>query len=304
MRAWWWARARRCAVGGLVGLLGWTLPAAPQTPGSSGTSGDAEAFLEGARAAAERFHDRAEAIRRGYRRLGPDFPGMGEHWIHPGILVRGVLDPEAPGVLCFVERDGRAHLVGLAYAVPLGPHDDPPERPFGREVWHDHVGAVDEEVLLLDHPSTHEGGAHGHRLAMVHVWMPLENPDGVLAQNNWALPWWRVGLEAPEAPSPEAARGVSLARSGRDYYAELLRRAAPLSLPEEAAVDEVIRRHADRADRAVDAALAAGGRVDRPAGFADIWTGFWDEVRASVGPGTWERLRPLSGLPAGHRHPG
>jgi hypothetical protein len=299
-----WERALGCAALGLVGLFGWTVPAAPQALGFSGPPEDAEAFLEGARAAAERFRDRDEAIRRGYRRLGPDFPGMGEHWIHPGILVRGVLDPEVPGVLCFVERDGRAHLVGLAYALPLGPHDDPPERPFGREVWHDHVGAVDEEVLLLNHPSTHHGGGDGHRLTMVHVWMPLENPDGILAQNNWALPFWRLGLEAPGAPSPEAARGVSLARGGRDYYAELLRRAAPLSPREEAAVDEAIRRHADRAERAVDAALATGGRVDRPEEFAEIWGAFWDEVRAGVGSGAWEGLRPLSGVAGGHRHPG
>ena len=281
-------------------------PAAPQHPHPPDVAADSatRAFVDSATLATRRFADRRQAIRAGYRRLGPDFPGMGEHWIHPGRIVRGVLDPSRPSVLSYVEMEGEPVLVGLAFTLPLGPEDAPPTEPFGVDVWHDHSGAVDEETLLLNHPSSMHDDPEGPRLSMVHVWTDLENPDGVLAQNNWRLPWIRVGLAPPHA-SMEAARGVSLAYGGRAFYAELIRRAADLTPAESEAVAATLDRHASEAERRIELARdAAEARVADPSIFADLWRSFWDGVRDEVRPDTWRHLAPLADDPLqGHGSP-
>lgn len=255
-------------------------------------------FLRAAREASARLGSREAAIRAGYRRLGPDFPGMGEHWVHPQLVVRGVLDAASPPVLSFVEVDGVPVLVGLAYALPRAPGEEPPETPFGRDAWHDHSGAVDEETLLLSHPSSMHGSGGGYRLSMVHVWTGLENPDGILAQNNWALPYFRVGLGAPAASASEAARGVSLARGGRGFYERLIARAASLTPEEEARVVRVLAEHAERAEREIasrrGATLGAAGEAEMVDAFAALWSDFWTAVSAEVRPETWSALSTLA----------
>ena len=293
-----WTTAVALAVLTLAPVPGSAQHAHP--PGEAGRavharSPEARAFVSAATEATRRFADRSQAIRAGYRKLGPDFPGMGEHWVHPGRIVRGVLDAVAPPVLSYVEIDGEPVLVGLAFTLPLGADEAPPAEPLGVEVWHDHSGAVDEETLLLNHPSSMHDDPGGPRLSMVHVWTDLENPDGVLAQNNWRLPWVRVGLDPPEEPAMEAARGVSLAYGGRDFYRELIGRAAELTPGEEEAVEAALETWSGRAE-----ALADARRADGEAGtdgFASAWRGFWDAVRAGVGSEAWVRLAPLAGAP-------
>lgn len=254
----------------------------------------AQNFIKRAIAASRPFLSRSAAIRAGYRRLGPDFPGMGEHWIQPALVVRGEVDPTRPSVLCYLEIDGEPVLVGLAFTAPLGPGDQPPAEPFGRGVWHDHKGSVDEESLILNHPASIHDGGSGYRLSMVHVWTDAENPDGVLAQNNWTLPYLRAGLKPPARPDPESARGLSLAHEGKDFYAELISRAVDLS-PEEGIE---IRRALDGASRKADEAIAAlkSGRpsLDTADPFPGIWREFWAEVRGSVRVEVWPKLSALS----------
>ncbi len=269
-------------------------PEAGPPPAASADTPEARDFVRTATEATRRFADRGEAIRAGYRKLGPDFPGMGEHWVHPGRIVRGVLDPSAPPVLSYVDIDGEPVLVGLAFTLPLGPDEAPPAEPLGVEVWHDHSGAVDEETLLLNHPSSMHDDPDGPRLSMVHVWTDLENPEGVLAQNNWRLPWVRVGMKPPETPSMEAARGVSLAYGGRDFYRELIGRAAELSPEEERGVGQAVERWAGEVERLVEAGRGHGGRRVDPGAFVALWAGFWSEVRSLVRSKTWSLLAPLA----------
>lgn len=251
-------------------------------------------FLDELRATVNRFEDRSEAIRAGYRRLGPDFPGMGEHWVHPGRVMRGGVDPARPPILSYVVRNGRSTLVGLAFAVPLAPGEDPPAAPFGRDVWHDHTGSVDEEVLLLNHPSSMDGRGSGHRLSVVHAWTGVENPEGVLTQNNWALPFWRVGLRPPLPVSAEAARGVSLAFGGRKFYRALLHRAAELSPEEQGAVDRALAASASRSEEAVRRYRSDPSRSIVQSEFELIWREFWTTVRRRVSPEDWAALSKLS----------
>jgi hypothetical protein len=195
-----------------------TLP----TLGAS-TTDELTAFLAAVEREVGRFERVEAAIAEGYRKLGPDFPGMGEHWIHPGLVISGTPDPARPPVIAYTRFGAERRLVGVAYTTVLGPEDEPPDGPFPPDSWHDHTGGVDEESLLLAGPASMHASEAGFRLAMVHVWIPARNPQGVLAQNNWALPFLRAGLDVPESVSSEAARALSLAGVGEAFYAQLLR---------------------------------------------------------------------------------
>lgn len=278
---------------GLAAETGDTTETAETGPG--GVAELPEELARAVRRTTERFGDRSEAIRSGYRRLGPDFPGMGEHWIHPGLMMRGVVDPTRPPLLSYVVRDDHPVLVGLGFALPLAPEEDPPPDPFGREAWHDHSGTVDEEVVLLNHPATVDRSGGGHRLAVVHVWSGLENPDGILVQNNWALPFWRVGLEAPASVSVHAARGLSLAYGGRTYYLELLERATDPSPAERSAYRAALSESASRAEALVERQRSTErpATVDQKA-LESVWDGFWRRVREGVSEETWAQLSELA----------
>lgn len=252
-----------------------------------------DAFLARARAAAARHQDLSSAVAAGYRRLGPDFPGMGEHWVHPGRIVSRSVNPDEPPVLTYVRIDGSPVLTGVAYAVPLGPSEAPPATPFGPGIWHDHSDTLDEEVLLLDSPSTHgHTGGDGPRLAMFHVWLWPENPAGALAQNNWSLPFARARIPAPKVLDPAAARAVSLADSGEDYYRDLILRASGADGPDR----EVVAGAVAGASRRVEAILEGEAAPDDAAlrSLADVWRGLWSGLSADLSPDAWARLEPAA----------
>ena len=263
--------------------------------GQESATTDPEAFLEAARGAAERYADRSRAIRDGYRRLGPDFPGMGQHWVHIGHIVSGALDPDRPAALNYIQAGAAPRLVGLAYALPLAADELPPERPFGRERWHDHSGSVFEESMLLEHPLTMAGERPDFRLSMLHLWVPLANPAGPFEPNNWMLPFLRAGLEPPPAPPTLAAMGASLAEDTSDYYRQLLRSVGEMDEDEERAVDGTVDR--------ISASL--GGWIAEHRGqplsrddlreLEGFWHSFWDELEDRLHPGTFGRVKVLRG---------
>jgi hypothetical protein len=252
-------------------------------------------FLAAAAEAAELYSDRREAMADGFRRIGPDFPGMGVHWVHTSRIVAGELRGDEPSVLCYVEVDGQQTLVGLAYTLPLAGDETPPLEPFGREVWHDHSGQVTEESLLLNHPSSVTASDPGFRLSMVHVWMPHANPAGVLAQNNWTIPYLRIGLEPPPNPSADPARGLSLGSDGVEYYRELLYWAASPDASQQAAIDALLERRGAQVDQ-----LVAGHRGPWSDGdLADLaraWTDLWRDLEEALDPAAYQRILPLRGV--------
>lgn len=139
-----------------------------------------EAFFAGAEEAATRYSNRREAMADGFRRIGPDFPGMGVHWVNTVRIISPELRGDRPAVLCYATIGGETRLVGLAYAIPLAPNESPPVQPFGTDAWHDHSRDVNEESLLLNHPGSVMASDPTFRLSMVHVWMPLDNPAGLV----------------------------------------------------------------------------------------------------------------------------
>ena len=254
------------------------------------------AFLDAARRTAGHYREVEAAIAAGYRQLGPSFPGMGEHWIQPGLIVEEEVDPARPPVLCYAQVDGRRRLLGVAYAVPLEPDETPPAYPAGPQAWHDHSDQVDEELLLLSHPDSHHGG-DGPRLAMLHAWLELPNPDGVLAQNNWRLPFLQAGLDPLAVePTVDAGRALSLHTSGPDYYLNLFRIAARERPLDERRVGEVLQEAGAEA-----AAWAAGARTratdPSASDLADlerIWHDLWRRLQDVTTPETFRALAPLS----------
>jgi hypothetical protein len=269
--------------------------------GSAAASGP-NRLLEVARRAGERYRDRESAVADGFRQVGPSFPGMGEHWAQPGRVTRNRFDPAEPPILTYVTVDGEPLLTGVAYTLLLAPGEKPPAAPFP-DAWHDHRGTVHEETLLLS-PHAHGPATHGDptregpRFVMVHAWIGLENPAGTFAQDNWALPFVRLGIPPPDAISPAAGKALHLLTGGDDYYLALVRRAADPTGPELDAIRGALAAERARVSALIGASGTDRGRPPAPevlAGLESSWRRLWSAIEGAVSARTWEDLRQLAG---------
>jgi hypothetical protein len=113
-----------------------------------------------------------DAIAKGYDN---EFTGyrahMGFHYLKASLL-DGTFEIEKPEVLMFApDENGELKFVGAEYAVPIEDLSSPPPAPEGftgsKDVW-----AINEEFSVWT----------------LHVWVGLENPDGVFAAHNHELP--------------------------------------------------------------------------------------------------------------------
>ncbi|HEY0673287.1 MAG TPA: hypothetical protein VGD27_13510 [Longimicrobiales bacterium] len=199
-------------------------------------------LIDAARRASETFKQRSAAIRAGYRKLGPEIPEMGEHWINPIMIVEARFDPARPPMLTYATINGQPTLTGVGYALALRPGESPP--PTGVSgTWHDHTATVAAELATGDHAQR----AHGARVVVLHAWVWLDNPAGVFADANWALPYVRLGRQPPGRIDPLAARALALQFDGVSYYANVLRSMTDMDFTNELA--EAKRRAAIRDDQ-------------------------------------------------------
>ena len=162
--------------------------------------------------------------------------------------------------------------------------------PFPWAQWHEHVGSIDEESLLLDH--AHLGGeadGGGPRLAVMHAWVWLPNPAGTFATDNWALPFARLGLPAPPNAS-RAARAVAL-MTCMPYFARLFEAVGKLDDRESDAVLEALEHSRGYVQEWLDAR-----KPNEPVSSADlarlekIWSDLAAAVTGSVRPASANRL--------------
>jgi hypothetical protein len=239
---------------------------------------------------ADRLADPAAALREGYVRLGPDFPGMGAHWIHAERVLSGGLDPEQPPVLVYATVQGETKLVGAAFTHFLDPAEDPPPF-FGiAGIWKGHHARLDEESLFLTHQPLERPDLRWlSRIALIRTWL-LENPSGVTARNNWRLPFLRLGLERPDGTPAAASRALSLL-GGEGYYAELFDFTAWLDPRERALVAEALVAHAFRVAEWVgrartDSSTAVGE-------LAGIWRSLWCTLQRGLDPQSWSLLAAI-----------
>ena len=254
-----------------------------QTPGDTALA----AFVARARAGTEALRSPDGARLAGYHPVGPDFPGMGRHWIHTSLILRPTPDAAQPPVLEYAEINGTATLVGVAYAVLVNSDTAPAALPVPASAWHFHQGTVDEESFLRSHAAvTHMmPGRPGPRLAVVHAWIWLDNPDGLLATDNWALPYARLGLRVPANGSRDAAQALALAAGdgGRMYLEALIHAVGQPSDSETTALAAVVRRHQ----------AEARAHTPRAEALEACWLALWTDVKAVVRPEVWERLQAL-----------
>jgi len=259
-------------------------PALAQEHAHHASAGDSEALraqIEAVRAATERYRDHANAVKDGFRKFGQEGPLMGEHWYRRD-LVGASLDLRRPATLQYANVGGRKVLVGVAYSVYRRPGEPLPEGFAGAEDhWHTHDVARLASAATADRPVLHwlvqrriEKGKVGpggrNLLTMVHAWVWLDNPDGIFAQEQRALPYLRAGL-----PAAWAARGDSASAEGIQLLApgacrgevERMDRIARLDRGQERALAGECERHAVRLRTQVsprsdpDAANAAAARA-------------------------------------------
>ena len=187
-------------------------------------------FLRNGRRATESYHGTTAAMADGFRPVGADAPAMGRHWINLSRLFDGRIDAAKPEILTYAVVDGRETLVGVGFGYVVGPgtHTALPPNPFDPGSWHVHSGRIDMESHRMDHVG---GGLHGtesvsheqepgHGVSVLHAWVWVENPAGMLEPNNWSLPYFRLGLSRPADARPEADRAISLASSGAAFFIE------------------------------------------------------------------------------------
>lgn len=248
-------------------------------------------FVECARAGTARYHDRQTAIRDGYRRIGRDFPAMGEHWIRITLVFDGKFDASRPEVLNYVEVGGKPQLLGVGYAMPLLAGEAAPIGPAGPEAWHDHFRSVDEETVLPDH-HTHGGAQDRARLAMMHAWVWSPNPAGMFAADNWAIPFIRHNWAPPAELTLPAAKALSLL-SGRDYV-----EASILAVVVKEDQRESVRAALDRAVGHIHAAVPQVGQAKLDAAalkrLSSIWSELWTSIDATVPADARQRLLSLA----------
>ena len=252
------------------------------------------AFLETAEHALAAFSNPADALAAGFRPLGPDMPHMGQHWVHPGRAVGRAFVPGEPSMLTYLLVDGAQVLTGAAWTIPVGPDEAPPDFPWPG-AWHAHAGELmDEAFGLVPHGAR---DADRPRLAMLHAWTGVPNPDGPFVADNWALPFARAGVPVPHHVTPDAGRAVSLAAGYVPFFREAILRAAAPSPAELIRIEEALGARAD----AVRALLA-----ERPTEAPDLATleAEWSRLGADLreaAPERWPRMAPLFGE---HGHTG
>lgn len=122
----------------------------------------------------------------------------------------------------------------------------------------------------------------GTRVAVLHAWIWLDNPAGVFARDNWALPFARLGLAAPRQIPEQAARALALASGGDRFLAAALTRRG---LVEPKASGPILDRYAELARRwAEDRDSETSVTETDLTALGDIWIAMWNDLMAVAPP--------------------
>ncbi|MFN2399166.1 MAG: hypothetical protein ABR543_11085, partial [Gemmatimonadaceae bacterium] len=220
------------------------------------------------------------AIADGFRKVGPSFPAMGEHWIRSDVVLREAYEARRPAVLTYITVDGKPVLAGVGYVLRLAPGEKPPAVPAGPHVWHDHSGTLAQESFT--HPPANEHDVlEGPAIAVMHAWLWIKNPVGMFTVDNWMLPLARLGLAVPGSFSESAGKALSLVDNSGRYYDELL---LTLAADDTASANAMLDRMKEsRVEVESEIGIAAlgkngvltAGRVQR---LEKIWVSLWCDL--------------------------
>lgn len=254
----------------------------------------AAAFLDAARAGTRRYHVLDSAIADGYRRIGDDLPSMGEHWVHPGLVMVGRFEAERPSILIYARGEAGPLLAGVAWTRLLADGEEYPDFPAGPGAWHEHNGTVDDETLPLSHAMRTPASA-GTRVAILHAWVWIANPRGTWNADNWMLPFVRAGLAA-DSSRARAARALSLTAPGAvEHYARVIATGTGGDHAARARAREALQRAADEVTvvkRDIRDSIDDGAAVRLEA----IWDGLWRTLGADGDAPRAARLHALRDL--------
>ena len=111
-------------------------------------------------------------------------PTMGTHWVSRELMLSGrQTNRLQPSQLMFSKINGRDSLVGAAYGYITADNDTVRPSLFdGAPSWHEHKDLAPPGLTLV----------------MLHVWF-VPSPEGAFAGTNPNLPFWAVGLAAPDS---------------------------------------------------------------------------------------------------------
>lgn len=172
------------------------------------SGGRLEAFLQAAEQAARTYPEPEIAIGDGYRVVGPETPEGGRTWINTSLMIHRTLDPTRPSGLLYATIADRPKLVAVLWALPA--ERDASLLPLPEEAWR-LVGDCGTQTVAGLGPLPVDGaGFDGGCLVAVRAWIGLENPQGILAWENWALPLARAGILVTEPIPSAAGRAVVL----------------------------------------------------------------------------------------------
>jgi hypothetical protein len=242
-----------------------------------------ERFVADARAGTAQYQNPSTAIADGFKRVGVEFPAMGEHWVSLSRVLENRFDARRPSVLIYITTHGKRQLAGVGYTALLGDGDQPPRSAATLADWHEHNGSViDESLPVHGHADKHstlppEAAALGAtRLAILHVWAWTKNPAGTFVTENWSLPLTRRGMSS-RTLKPATVRALSLAGDSASYYEQTLRTSLALNPAESDRVHAILEEHRASAR----AELARHPRLDEDA-LSRIWTGLWTNLEAGL----------------------
>jgi hypothetical protein len=154
--------------------------------------------LERARQATAKYQNVHVAETDGYHQIGPDFPGIGVHFVQT-LEAKG-FDIEKPPILIYQKNPdapGGYSLVGVVYLwnAAAGPDGQPLNPPFPKSLarWHRHTNLCMAPGLANPHGLTEsqcreQGGQFVAEAPwMVHAWIWKDSPAGVFSDQNPAL---------------------------------------------------------------------------------------------------------------------
>jgi hypothetical protein len=131
-------------------------------------------------------------------------------------------------------------------------------------------------------------------LAMLHAWVWVPNPEGVFAADNWAIPFLRLGLEAPRQGGASAGKALALLSGGDAYVLRMVRTAASPG-----GIDQrVLRRVIDRSRQEVGSVVGRRSGQSLPPGGMEsldrLWSELWRAIDAVLSPDVRERIQSLA----------
>ncbi|MEO8334657.1 MAG: esterase-like activity of phytase family protein [bacterium] len=247
-----------------------------------------------------RYADRRVAAADGYRRIGPDFPGMGEHWLNTAMLISGKLDANRPTILIYAPIAGAPKLIGVGFVTTTRGDESADGVPGWPEAWHEHSGLLADESGVAPGASA-RGGTH---VWVLHAWTTLANPDGKFSPDNWALPFLRAGLDVPEHADADAARPLAMLHGGDVYLRDVLTDAGMRTPSRASAVDSVLATTRTRVQSLIGARrVATALSYDELASLRGEWMAMATALRSVLGRDVERYLAPPHASPnEAHRH--